>query len=111
MLSRTAFLDQSVCALDVSRTLGCGPWSSFFRVALPLARPAIIAGTALALMATLADFGTVAFFGVPNFTTGIVRAWIAFGVRTTPGPRSYLLLVFLFLVLLIEPHLRCRAPF
>src|SRR3546814_19885908 len=67
MLSRTAFLDQSVCALDVSRTLGCGPWSSFFRVALPLARPAIIAGTALALMETLADFGTVAFFGVPNF--------------------------------------------
>src|SRR3546814_5812844 len=71
MLSRAAFLDQSVCALDVSRTLGCGPWSSFFRVALPLARPAIIAGTALALMETLADFGTVAFFGVD----GVGRAF------------------------------------
>src|SRR3546814_10930107 len=57
MLSRAAFLDQSVCALDVSRTLGCAPWASFFRVALPLTRPANIAGPALELMDTLADFG------------------------------------------------------
>lgn len=111
MLSRTAFLDQSVCALDVSRTLGCGPWSSFFRVALPLARPAIIAGTALALMETLADFGTVSFFGVPNFTTGIVRAWIAFGDRTTAGQLSSILLIFVFMVLLLEAQSRGKARF
>ena len=111
MLSRTAFLDQSVCALDVSRTLGCGPWSSFFRVALPLARPAIIAGTALALMETLADFGTVSFFGVPNFTTGIVRAWIAFGDRTTAGQLSSILLIFVFLVLWMEAQSRGKARF
>lgn len=111
MLARTAFLDQSVCALDVSRTLGCGPWASFFRVALPLARPAIIAGTALALMETLADFGTVAFFGVPNFTTGIVRAWIAFGDRTTAAQLSSILLIFVFLVLLLETRSRGRAQF
>jgi iron(III) transport system permease protein len=111
MLSRAAFLDQSVCALDVSRTLGCGPWASFFRVALPLARPAIIAGTALALMETLADFGTVSFFGVPNFTTGIVRAWIAFGDRTTAGQLSSILLIFVFLVLLLETRSRGKARF
>ena len=111
MLSRTAFLDQSVCALDVSRTLGCGPWATFFRVALPLARPAIIAGTALALMETLADFGTVSFFGVPNFTTGIVRAWIAFGDRTTAGQLSSILLIFVFLVLLLEVQSRGKAQF
>jgi iron(III) transport system permease protein len=111
MLSRAAFLDQSVCALDVSRTLGCGPWSSFFRVALPLARPAIIAGTALALMETLADFGTVSFFGVPNFTTGIVRAWIAFGDRTTAGQLASILLIFVFLVLLLESRSRGKARF
>ena len=111
LLARTAFLDQSVCALDVSRTLGCGPWASFFRVALPLARPAIIAGTALALMETLADFGTVSFFGVPNFTTGIVRAWIAFGDRTTAGQLSSILLIFVFLVLLLETRSRGRAQF
>jgi len=111
MLSRTAFLDQSVCALDVSRTLGCSPWASFFRVALPLARPAIIAGTALALMETLADFGTVSFFGVPNFTTGIVRAWIAFGDRTTAGQLSSVLLIFVFLVLMLEQYSRGQARF
>ncbi len=111
MLSRTAFLDQSVCALDVSRTLGCGPWATFFRVALPLARPAIIAGTALALMETLADFGTVSFFGVPNFTTGIVRAWIAFGDRTTAGQLSSILLIFVFLVLMLELRSRGEARF
>ncbi len=111
MLSRAAFLDQSVCALDVSRTLGCGPWSSFFRVALPLARPAIIAGTALALMETLADFGTVSFFGVPNFTTGIVRAWIAFGDRTAAGQLASILLIFVFLVLLMETQSRGKARF
>jgi len=111
MLSRAAFLDQSVCALDVSRTLGCGPWASFFRVALPLARPAIIAGTALALMETLADFGTVSFFGVPNFTTGIVRAWIAFGDRTTAGQLASILLIFVFLVLLLETQSRGKARF
>ena len=111
MLSRTAFLDQSVCALDVSRTLGCGPWTSFFRVALPLARPAIVAGTALALMETLADFGTVSFFGVPNFTTGIVRAWIAFGDRTTAGQLASILLIVVFLVLILEVQSRGKARF
>lgn len=111
LLARAAFLDQSVCALDVSRTLGCGPWASFFRVALPLARPAIIAGTALALMETLADFGTVSFFGVPNFTTGIVRAWIAFGDRTAAAQLSSILLIFVFLVLLLETQSRGKARF
>src|SRR5512138_154062 len=111
LLARAAFLDQSVCALDVSRTLGCGPWTSFFRVALPLARPAIIAGTALALMETLADFGTVSFFGVPNFTTGIVRAWIAFGDRTAAAQLSSILLIFVFLVLLLETQSRGKARF
>src|SRR3546814_4649092 len=62
-------------------------------------------------METLADFGTVAFFGVPNFTTGIVRAWIAFGDRTTAGQLSSILLIFVFMVLLLESHSRGRARF
>ena len=78
LLARTAFIEQSVCAIDASRTLGASATESFFRVALPLARPAIAAGVALALMETLADFGAVAYLDVPTFTTGIYRAWFSF---------------------------------
>lgn len=111
LLSRAAFLEQSVCALEVSRTLGCSAFASFFRVALPLARPAIAAGTGLALMETLADFGTVAFFGVQTFTTGIVRAWISFGDRVAAAQLSTALLGFVLLVLLLERWSRGPARY
>ena len=111
LLARAAFLEQSVCALEVSRTLGCNAWGSFRRVALPLARPAIVAGTALALMETLADFGTVSFFGVPTFTTGIVRAWISFGDRISAAQLATSLLTLVLLVLLLERFSRGRARY
>ena len=76
-----AFLEQSTCTLEASRSLGANPWRSFFTVALPLARPAIMAGLALALMETLNDFGTVQYFGVDTFTTGIYRTWFGMGER------------------------------
>ena len=79
LLARAAFLEQSVCVLEVSRTLGCNAWESFARVALPLARPAVIAGLSLALMETVADYGTVQYFGVSTFTTGIFRTWLGLG--------------------------------
>ncbi len=111
LLCRAAFLEQSVCALEVSRTLGCGLAGSFFRVALPLARPAIAAGTALALMETLADYGTVSFFGVPTFTTGIIRAWISLGDRVAAAQLASALLGLVFLVLVIERWSRGRARY
>ena len=111
LLSRAAFLEQSVCALEVSRTLGCGPWASFFRVALPLARPAIAGGVALALMETIADFGTVSFFGVQTFTTGIVRAWFSMGDRVAAAQLSALLLCFVLGVLLLERWSRGPARY
>ena len=70
LLARTAFLEQSRSAIEAGRLAGLGAWGTFFRVALPLARPAIAAGTALALMETLADFGVVSYFAVETFTTG-----------------------------------------
>jgi iron(III) transport system permease protein len=103
--------EQSVCALEVSRTLGCTAWSSFLRVALPLARPAIVAGTALALMETLADFGTVSFFGIPTFTTGIVRAWVSFGDPVSAAQLSSSLLALVFIVLLLEHWSRRRSRY
>ncbi|MCG8359790.1 MAG: iron ABC transporter permease [Kiloniellales bacterium] len=111
LLARAAFLEQSVCALEVSRTLGCNAWASFWRVALPAARPAIAAGTALALMETLADYGTVAFFGVPTFTTGIIRAWSAFGDPVAAAQLSAGLLGFVFMILLLERWSRGQARY
>lgn len=111
LLARAAFLEQSVCALEVSRTLGCGPWGSFFRVALPLARPAIVGGTSLALMETVADFGTVSFFGVQTFTTGIVRTWFSLGDRVAAAQLSAALLCVVLVVLLAERWSRGPARY
>ncbi|MDX1711749.1 MAG: iron ABC transporter permease [Rhodovibrionaceae bacterium] len=111
LLSRATFMEQSICALEVSRTLGCGAWGSFLRVALPLARPGIAAGVALALMETLADFGTVSYFSVQTFTTGIYKAWFSMGDRVAAAQLSAVLLGFVAFVLLIERLSRGRARF
>jgi iron(III) transport system permease protein len=111
LLARVAFLEQSVCTLEASRTLGCGPWRSFFTVALPLARPAIIAGLALALMETLNDFGTVQFFGVDTFTTGIYRTWFGLGERVAATQLAAFLLLFILWLILIERWSRRRARY
>ncbi len=106
ILARAAFLDQSVCALEVSRTLGCSPWSAFRRVALPLARPAIATGAGFVLMETLADFGAVKYFEVATFTTGIYRAWFAYGSPAAAAQLASLLLLAVFAVLLLERRSR-----
>jgi iron(III) transport system permease protein len=111
LLARAAFLEQSDSMLEAARISGYGPWRTFLRVALPLARPGIVAGTALALMETLADFGTVAYFGVPTFTTGIYRAWFSLGNPVAAAQLSATLLGFVFLVLLVERLTRGRASF
>ncbi|WP_169697812.1 ABC transporter permease [Methylophaga nitratireducenticrescens] len=111
LLSRAAFLNQSICVLDVSRTLGNGPWKTFWKVALPLARPAIIAGLSLALMETLADYGTVQFFGVSTFTTGIFRTWFGMGSAAVAAQLAAGLMVFVFALILIERYSRRKARY
>ncbi len=111
LLARAAFLEQSDSMLEVARVSGYGPWATFRKVALPLARPGIVAGTALALMETLADYGTVAYFGVQTFTTGIFRAWFSLGDHAAAAQLSAILLGFVFLVLLIERMSRRGAKF
>ncbi|MGZ8154453.1 MAG: ABC transporter permease [Burkholderiales bacterium] len=111
LLARSAFLEQSDSMLEVARVCGYGAWGTFLHVALPLARPGIVAGTALALMETLADFGTVAYFGVQTFTTGIFRAWFSLGDPVAAAQLSAILLGFVFLVLFIERATRARASF
>lgn len=111
MLARVAFLEQSVCTLEASRSLGCGPWRSFFRVALPLARPAIIAGLSLALMETLSDFGTVDYFGVATFTTGIYRTWFGMGAQVAAAQLSAMLMVFILVLIVLERWSRRQAKY
>lgn len=111
MLARTAFLERAGGMLEVARVLGMGPWASFFRVSLPLARPAIAAGVSLALMETLADFGAVSYFGIQTFTTGIYRAWFALGDRAAAAQLACALLGFVVVVLSMERLSRRRARF
>ncbi len=111
LLARAAFLEQSVCVLEVSRTLGCSAWSSFYRVAIPLARPAIVAGLSLALMETLADFGMVSYFGLDVFTTGIFRTWFGLGDSVAAAKLAAILLTFIFSLVMIERWSRRRAQY
>ena len=111
LLSRAAFLEQSVCVLEVSRTLGRGPWRSFVTVALPLARPGIVAGLSLALMETLNDFGTVDYFAVDTFTTGIYRTWLGLGEAAAAAQLAAIMLLFVFSLVILERWSRRRIRF
>lgn len=102
LLVRSAFLNQSTVTLEASRSLGCGPWRSFWQVALPLARPAIVAGTSLALMETLNDYGTVQYFAVDTFTTGIYRTWFNMGERIAACQLAACLMAFVFAIIWLE---------
>jgi iron(III) transport system permease protein len=102
LLCRGAFQQQSVCLLEASRTLGYSLPRGFLHLALPLARPAIVGGVALALMETLADFGTVQHFAVRTFTTGIYEAWFGLGDRGAAGQLAACLLGLVALLLALE---------
>ncbi len=111
LLTRTAFIEQSVCVLEVSRTLGASPFKAFTRVAIPLARPAIIAGLSLVLMETLADYGTVQYFGVSAFTAGIFRTWFGLGSPTAAAQLAAVLMIFILMLVLAEHWSRAKARY
>lgn len=111
LLARAAFLNQSVCALEIGRTLGRGPWRSFTGIAVPLARPALVGGMSLALMEALSDFGTVQYYGVDTFTTGIYRTWFALGDASAAAQLAATMLIFVAALLLAEQWSRRRARY
>lgn len=111
LLVRTAFLERAGGMIEAARALGLSPWQGFWRVSIPLARPAIAAGMALALMETLADYGTVAYFAVQTFTTGIYRAWFSLGDRVAAAQLAAALLGFVALLILLERVSRGRARY
>ncbi|MEE9099669.1 iron ABC transporter permease [Pseudomonas nitroreducens] len=109
LLSRTAFLAQGRGLTEAARVLGLSPWAAFWRVALPMARPAIGAGLALAVMETLADFGTVSVFNFDTFTTAVYKTWYGFYSLSSATQLASLLLLFVMLVLLGERYSRGRS--
>ena len=111
MLARTAFLEQAAATIEAARSLGFGPRARFWRVALPLARPSIIAGMSFALMEALADFGTVAIFGYPTFTVAIYRIWFGMFDRPAATQIASLLMVFTLVLYLLERAGRGRARY
>jgi iron(III) transport system permease protein len=102
LITRSSFLQQSKTLQEASFLLGANRFKTFFKVALPMARPAIVAGIALASMEVLNDYGTVKYFGVNTFTTGIFRAWFSMGDSSTAIYLAAILMVFVFVILYLE---------
>ena len=111
LLARAAFLQQSASAFLAARALGTGPWAAFWRVSLPMARPAIAGGVLLAVMETIADFGTVAYFGVQTFATGIYTSWFSMADRAAAAQLALCLLGFALLLAVAERTQRGKARY
>ena len=111
LLARAAFLQQSANLMEAGYTLGQSRLSVFRRVVIPMARPAIAAGALLAIMETVADFGTVQFFGVQTFTTGIIRTYYGFGDTPGAAQLSSVLLGFVAILVILERHSRNRIRY
>ncbi|UWR11079.1 ABC transporter permease [Sulfitobacter mediterraneus] len=111
LLARAAFLQQSGTTFLAARALGSSAWAAFFKVSLPLARPAIAGGVLLAVMETIADFGTVAYFGVQTFATGIYTSWFSMFDRAGAAQLALCLLSFALLLALLERIQRGRAKY
>ena len=111
LLARAAFLEQSANAIEVARTLGVGSVQAFFRIMLPLARPAVVAGLFLVLMETLADYGAVQYFGVTTFTTGIFKTWFGLGSSVAAAQLSALLMSFVLVLIILENRSRRQGRY
>ena len=111
MLARASFMTQGNGTMEAARSLGLNAWGAFFRISVPTARPAIVAGLSLALMETLADFGTVAIFNYDTFTTAIYKTWFGlFNLQAASQLASFLLIVVV-IALSAERQLRGRAQY
>jgi iron(III) transport system permease protein len=111
LLARAAFIGQSATTFLAARSLGKSPFGAFLSISLPLARPAIAAGVLLTMMETIADFGTVSYFGVQTFATGIYNSWFSMADRGAAAQLSLGLLVFALLLAMLERANRGRARF
>lgn len=111
VLAREAFHDRPASIEDVARSLGLSRVGALWRVVLPMARPAIVAGVALVMMESLAEFGAVSYFGVNTLTTGIYKAWYSFGDKAAAAQMALGLAALVMLALVLEKRSQGRARF
>ena len=111
VLTRTSFHYQSQNLIELGKNLGFSKKKSFFKIILPSARPAIVAGLSLVAMETLSDFGSVSFFGISTLTTGIYNAWISFDDLTLANRLSFYLLIFILGLFILEKLSRKKAQY
>ena len=111
VLTRSSFHYQSQNLIELGKNLGFSKKKSFFKIILPSARPAIVAGLSLVAMETLSDFGSVSFFGISTFTTGIYNAWISFDDLTLANRLSFYLLIFILGLFILENFSRKKAQY
>lgn len=111
LLARSAFLEQATGVVEAARTLGCNAWAAFRRVSIPMARPSIVVGVALALMETLNDFGTVDYFAVKTLTAGIFNVWLVMNNTGGGAQIAVVMLVFVVLLLVAERSARRKRGY
>ena len=111
ILTRASFLYQSQNLIDLGKNLGFSKFKSFYKIILPAARPAIVAGLSLVAMETLAEFGAVDFFSINTLTTGIYNSWIAFDDLAFANRLSFFLLLFIFVLFILENLSRKNARY
>ena len=111
ILSRASFLYQSQNLIDLGRNLGFSKFKSLYALILPAARPAIVAGLSLVSMETLAEFGAVDFFSINTLTTGIYNSWITFDDLAFSNRLSFFLLIFIFVIFILENISRKKAKY
>ena len=111
LIARNAFATQGPIALEAAQSLGFSRWAGFFRVALPMARPWIAAGVMLALMETLADFGTMAIFNYDTFTTAIYKAWYSLFSLPAAAQLASILILFVLVAVVFEQRSRARMRY
>jgi len=111
VLTRASFHYQSQNLIELGKNLGFSKQKSFFKIILPSARPAIVAGLSLVAMETLSDFGSVSFFGISTLTTGIYNAWISFDDLALANQLSFYLLIFILGLFVIENLSRKKAQY
>lgn len=111
LISKTYLRAESASIIDASKTLGLTQWQIFYKVIIPISRPAIVAGVILAVMEAVSDFGVMDYYGVATFVTGIFRTWLGMGSINDAAKLASLLMTFIFILIFLEKLQRMNKKY